>query len=256
MFLKQIKYLLAVSLVLLIVFGWQYQIAFEKEKSKQLEKQFNDLNQIYTDTVNDLDEVRDENETLFLQLHDALIKIDDVEKRNAELELILFNQRQTYRHAVAMQGSIMPVLTQSSFTAQMYERAWVRLGAHGLKGIGDALVEAEERYGVNSLVLASIAYLESAGGMSKIARNKNNLFGLGAGDIDPYGHAMSFSYKDDSIYYVANLFRTNYLSRGGRFYRGENLEAIGIRYASDPLWAYKVGRAMSIIARSAIPEGR
>ena len=256
MLTKRLIYLAAVSAVMLIVLGWQYQIAVEKDKNVLLRQEISVLNEAYTDTVEDLNEVKEQNETLFLQLHDALIKIEDVESRNEVLEQILFNQTQTYRAAIAMQGSVMTVMTCSGFTAKMYERAWAGLRAHGLVGTGEALVTAEERYGVNSLVLASIAYLESGGGMSKLAREKNNLFGLGAGDIDPFNRGMAFSSRDECIYYAAGLLTNSYLSRSGRNYMGDNLEAIGIRYAADPMWAHKVGKTMAIIARYAIPEGR
>lgn len=254
--LSRIGFFVIGSVPLVLLLAWQNQITVKEEQHEHLQVQIEELSETYEETLLDLDEATDENENLFKQLHEALIKIDVVEQRNAELELILFNQRQTYRTAIAMQGSTMPALTLSSFTEKMYERAWIRLRAHGLKGTGAALASAEERYGVNSLVIAGIAYLESGGGMSKIARDKNNLFGLGAGDITPYASAFYFSCKDDSIYFVANLLRHSYLSRGGRYYRGDSLEAVNIRYAADPNWAEKVGRTMARIARAACPEGR
>lgn len=256
MLLKKLKFIGATSLVLLIFLGWQQQITLEREKNAHLQQQYTELNRSFAETQDDLHEAYKENETLFEQLHEALLKIVEVEERNEELEQILFNQTQTYRNAVTMKGSVMTVLTQSDFSANMYERAWTRLRAHGLSGTGEALVQAEDQYGINSLVLASIAYVESGGGMSKLAREKNNLFGLGAADYDPYNRAMSFSSKEECIYYAARLLSSSYLSRGGRFYRGDNLEAVNIRYASDPQWANKIGRTMSLIARAAIPGGR
>ncbi|HHX58998.1 MAG TPA: hypothetical protein GX706_04530 [Candidatus Moranbacteria bacterium] len=215
-----------------------------------------DLTRLYDDTARELSESTERNEELSRELQDILAEIEAIEARNRQLEQILFNQRETYRNAIALNGSTMKVLSTSNFTAVQYERAWTRLGAHGLKGTGAALVRAEEVYGVNSLVLASIAYHESAGGMSRIARDKNNLFGLGAYDHDPYRYAYTFNTKDECIYYAANILSSSYLSRWGRNYRGDNLRAIGIRYATDPYWAEKVSRNMSRVARAAIPEGR
>lgn len=252
----KLKFILVAGLVIVGITYLQNQATLQQEKYNRLQQQIDELTEIYNQTVQDLDEACEENRVLMQDLHEALVHIESVEKRNAELETILFNQRQTYRHAVALKGSTMPVLTPSSFTAKQYERAWIRLGAHGLRGTGEALAGAEARYGVNSLVLGAIAYVESAGGMSKIAREKNNLFGLGAFDYNPYYSAYYFSTKGESIYYAANLLRNSYLSRSSRNYRGDNLQAIGIRYASDPRWAEKVGRVMSRIARAAIPEGR
>ena len=47
---------------------------------------------------------------------------------------------------------------------------------HKLKGLGSAFLEAENRYNVNAIILASIACLESGYGTSKLAIEKNNLF--------------------------------------------------------------------------------
>lgn len=245
----------------------QYQAEKRQEKLDSLyleietltesyEKQIADLTRLYDDTAEELRETQQDKQLLHDELGEALQRIESVENRNRYLEKILFNQQQTYRNAVAMRGSTMRALSVSSFTAIQYERAWSRLGAHGLKGTGAALVRAEEVYGVNSLILAAMAYHESAGGMSQIARDKNNLFGLGAYDHDPYRYAFTFSTRQDSIYYAANLLRNSYLSGWGRNYRGDNLAAVGIRYATDPFWATKVGQRMSLIARAAIPEGR
>ncbi len=226
------------------------------ELTESYENQIENLQQLYEHTAGELKETQLENYDTHQELNKTLEQIEVIEKRNRQLEHILFNQQQTYRNAVALNGSTMNALSTSDFTARQYERAWSRLGAHGLLGTGPALLRAEETYGVNSLILAAIAYHESGGGMSKIAREKHNLFGLGAFDSSPYLSAISFPTKDDSIYFAARLLRNSYLSSWGRNYRGDNLAAIGVSYASDPLWAAKIGNCMSMIARAAIPEGR
>jgi len=234
---------------------FQQQSELQREKCERLTHRINDLQEAYENTARELTDVHDENRKLSQELDEALGKIETMEQRKNKLESILFNQRQTYQNAVAMRGATMSVLTRSNFTAEQYERAWSKLGAHGLKGTGDALVQAEELYGVNSLVLSAIAYLESDGGKSKLAREKHNLFGLGAGGANPYQNALSFSTKNESIYYTAKMLRRRYLSRGSRACQGDNLTAIGPNYAADPQWAKKVSRSMSSIARTAIPGG-
>ncbi len=251
--LRWFLFLAASTLIMLGLVYAQHYLDIQQEKFDLLNQRIASLEEIYENTSQDLTEANKKNSELIQDLHEAIILIESVEQRNSELETILFNQRETYRNAVAMQGSVMSVLSPSNFTAKQYERAWNRLGAHGLKGTGDSLVQAEELYSVNSLVLSAIAYLESAGGMSRLAREKNNLFGLGAGGSNPYSSALCFSSKSECIHYTARLLRNRYLSRGSR---GDNLVAIGPRYAADPLWAEKVGTTMSKIARSAIPGGR
>jgi beta-N-acetylglucosaminidase len=265
--LKTLIFLAGAALIVCGVHFLQYQAQLRQDRLDRLhlhiedltesyETQISELNQLYNETTRELLRTQDANQELNLELDEALQRIDSVEKRNRYLEQLLFNQQQTYRTAVAMNGSTMRVWSISSFNEKQYERAWIRLGAHGLRGIGPALVRAEEIYGVNSLVLAAIAYHESGAGTSRIARDKNNLFGLGAYDHNPYLYAFTFPTKNDSVYYAANLLSASYLSRWGRNYRGDNLVAVGQRYATDPFWAVKVGRCMALIARAAMPEGR
>lgn len=226
------------------------------EKIDRLQEMIDNQEETHRSTLEELTEAYDENDKLVQKLDKAQKNIDGLKQRNAELESILFNQRETYRQAVAMRGAGMSVLTHSDFTARQYERAWSCLGAGGLKGTGEALVRAEENHGVNSLVLSAIAFLESGGGNSRLAREKNNLFGLGAGGSDPYSNALHFSSRGECIDYTARIIRYRYLSRGAQLHRGDNLVAIGPNYAADPLWADKVSRHMSLIARAAIPGGR
>lgn len=227
----------------------------KQERYERLIRQIDDLQAVYEDTVQELTEVNDENRELLQELNDAVCQIETVEKRNTQLESILLNQRQTYQNAVNLRGATMSVLTRSHFTAKQYERAWSKLGAGGLKGTGEALVRAEETYGINSLILSAIAFLESGGGKSRLAREKNNLFGLGASGTDPYSNALSFSSREQCINYAARLLNNRYLNRGSRLYRGEDLSAVGPNYAADPQWAEKVSQQMSLIARAAIPGG-
>lgn len=264
--MKHFRWVLFLTLAILAVSAPLY-LHEQKEREKQryeqqLEKnalllqQIDSMEEIYEERVQELTEAQDENRKVLKRLNKAQKEVEDVKHRNTELESILFNQRETYQNAVAMRGAGMPVMTRSNFTARQYERAWRNLGACGLKGTGEALVQAEESHGVNSLVLSGIAFLESNGGKSRLAREKNNLFGLGAGGPDPYGSALCFSSKNECIRYTAGILRHRYLSRGALLYRGNNLTAIGPNYATDPLWAEKVSQHMSLIARAAIPGGR
>ncbi len=51
----------------------------------------------------------------------------------------------------------------------------------------------EKQYKINGVFVAAMAIHESAWGTSKIARDKNNLFGYGAYDSNPYNGAYQFS---------------------------------------------------------------
>ena len=63
----------------------------------------------------------------------------------------------------------------------------------------------EQKYDINGIFLAAIAIHESGWGTSTIAKNKNNLFGYGAVDSNPYGGAYSFSSYNEGI----DFFRKN-----------------------------------------------
>lgn len=254
--LNKQKFIVGTSLVILLASAVNYQLTSQQQMYEQLAEDLKKLDQAYNRTIAELQQVHQENQVLKTQLKEQLAIIEIMETDKQKLEQILLNQTQTYRNAVEMKGSVMPVKSISSFSAKMYEQAWKKLNAYDLQGTGEAFARAEEQYGINSLVLAAIAYLESGGGTSRIAREKNNLFGLGAGSPNPYANARSFASKEESIYFTASLLRNSYLSRDGRFYCGDSLQHIGVYYAADPQWAAKVAGAMSRIARAAIPEGR
>jgi len=91
-------------------------------------------------------------------------------------------------------------------------------------------LEAERLYGIDASLLAAIAALESAWGTSKLAREKNNLFGYCAYDDDP-NKATKFESKRESILAAAKTIKEY-------FDGGYNLDTIP--WASDPDWAKKV----------------
>lgn len=132
----------------------------------------------------------------------------------------------------------MPVLSESGFTAADFERSF---SGTGLDGIGAALVQAEDEHGINALVLAGIIALESGWGRSRLAREKNNLAGLGAYDDCP-GSALRFDSRAECIIVLAELLRD----------RPGSLAEVGMWYASDPRWAEKVAGIMRAIAETAI----
>lgn len=175
-----------------------------------------------------------------------------LEQQLKTTEEMAMQRQQTLIYLLNNRGADMPVLRPSGFTAEMYEQAWSKLGADGLKGTGKAIAAAEGETGVNGLILAAMAYLESAGGSSLIAVEKNNLFGLGASDVDPYHRAFEFDHKSESVHYTAELLSRSYLSREGRYYQGDSLRAVGRFYATDPRWADKVAAAMALIAGSLV----
>ena len=101
----------------------------------------------------------------------------------------------------------------------------------GLEGLGRFYLEAERREGVNALFLVCLSVEESGWGNSKIAQDKNNLFGHGAYNDSPYDSAFSFGSKKESIDSIAKTLKASYLTEGGSFFNGYTLRDVNVRYA-------------------------
>ena len=114
------------------------------------------------------------------------------------------------------------------------------LAGTALHGLGVDFIGAEEKWGVNAYALMSLAALESNWGKSRLAQNKNNLFGYMAYDRDPYNSAKHFATKGDAIMTVAESLATNYLSADGKYNNGYTFKGVNVRYASDPNWHIKI----------------
>ncbi len=115
-----------------------------------------------------------------------------------------------------------------------------KLKGTALEGMGDDFVNAERKYGVNAWFLTGLAIHESGYGTSRIAQDKNNLFGFKAYDSNPYASATQFNTMGDSVDKVAQYLSENYTNPSGKYYNGESVDAIGKRYATDPNWANAV----------------
>ena len=109
----------------------------------------------------------------------------------------------------------------------------------------------EKQYNINGIFVAAVGIHESGWGTSKIAIQKNNLFGYGAYDSNPYNGAYEFTNYSESIDLIARVFVKYYLNpngtsiyggekAAGTYYNGPTLSGINIKYASDKNWANAV----------------
>lgn len=116
----------------------------------------------------------------------------------------------------------------------------------------------EKQYNINGIFVASIGIHESAWGTSKIAKDKNNLFGYGAYDSNPYNGAYSFSDYSESIDLIARVLVKYYLNpkgtsiyggelAAGTYYNGATLTGVNKRYATDKNWANGVYKHMKYL---------
>lgn len=109
----------------------------------------------------------------------------------------------------------------------------------------------EKQYNINGLFVAAVAIHESDWGTSKIAIEKNNLFGYGASDSNPFNNAYVFSNYSESIDLIARVFVKYYLNPSGTtifggevavgtYYNGTTLSGVNTKYATDKNWASAV----------------
>lgn len=180
---------------------------------------------------------------------DLLLQVEEenrrIKKENDALVELLFNQAKMCEWANKAVEN-MDITLPSGFSEANLGQAFSRI-APGLVGMEATFILVEKEYGINCLIPAAIAILESGGGISAIANNKNNLCGLGAHDNAPERSAMRFNTCDDSILYLGEILATHY-APGGKYYGGKHtLKAINKKYAKDKEWAQKVARIVSVL---------
>lgn len=113
-----------------------------------------------------------------------------------------------------------------------------------LYNTGAAFINAQNKYGANAILMLGIGINESGWGNSTIAQDKNNIFGLGAVDNNPYLQSGSFNTPADCIdAFAYSWLSYGFLQPGDWRFRGANLgnkaEGLNLKYASDPFWAEK-----------------
>lgn len=122
----------------------------------------------------------------------------------------------------------------------------------------EAFYNAEQKYKVNGIFLASIAIHESAWGTSYIAKDKHNLFGFGAYDSSPYESANTFEEYSNGIDTVAKYLAVNYLNKAGAeiteelkatgtYYNEPTIAGVNTRYCTDKEWCTKIFKYMEYL---------
>ncbi len=112
-----------------------------------------------------------------------------------------------------------------------------------LKDQGNAFIEAQEKYGVNALLLYAMACHESSWGTSGYAINRNNLFGWSAFDADP-DQASYFDSVYQCVTEMAGVNLRGYLDITDWRYFSSSLgnkgSGFNVKYASDPYWGMSI----------------
>ncbi len=131
--------------------------------------------------------------------------------------------------------STFDLRTKSGYTSNELNDAL----KHNLKGLGEAFIEAEEKYSVNAVFLASVAALES--GWGRYCFRENNMFGYSG---------MSFSSKTECIDFVARKISENYLSEDGKYHSGYTVKAVNRYYNGREVWEKTIISIMSSLIRN------
>ena len=108
------------------------------------------------------------------------------------------------------------------------------------KDLEKAILDIEQEYGINAYFTIAVMKLESGHGKSKIAKDKNNLFGLNAIDGDAYNKAYSFKTKGDSVRKFGQIISENYVDKGYT-----SIKEVGGKYCkANPKWPSLVMKIM------------
>ncbi|WP_181346840.1 S-layer homology domain-containing protein [Thalassobacillus sp. CUG 92003] len=143
----------------------------------------------------------------------------------------------------------MPLYTETSYTGdQLDEFIQSEQPNSPLVGTGDDFKKAEQQHGTNALYLLAHAIHESNWGKSKIAQDKNNLFGIGANDGNPYEDAWEYESFEEGIlaaaeqFIVPGYFENTWKSYGAHL--GNKSTGMNVKYASDVYWGQKIAGHM------------
>ncbi len=140
----------------------------------------------------------------------------------------------------------MPLRQKSDISASSYN-SFLQANGIGseskLWNQGQTFVDAQNKYGVNALLLFAEAVNESGWGKSTYALDRNNLFGVSAYDDDP-NQARYFNSVEEAIYYQASVLLREYCdTEDYRFFGshfGNKGSGISVKYASDPYYGYVI----------------
>lgn len=111
-----------------------------------------------------------------------------------------------------------------------------------LVGLGATFKAMEAQYGINAMMILSLALHESDFGMSTHAQTYNNLFGLYVYDTNPLNKEFE-SIEANILEYVEAFLWAKYIPQSAPFANGAvfGTKRLGmnVKYASDPHWGAK-----------------
>ena len=111
-----------------------------------------------------------------------------------------------------------------------------------LVGLGTIAKNMEAKYGVNALMIISLAINESGNGLSAKALEYNNLFGLYVRDTGDQKEEFK-TVEENVMVLLTKFWIPNYIDPNGPFANGavfgSKYVGFNMKYASDPYWGAK-----------------
>lgn len=118
---------------------------------------------------------------------------------------------------------------------EMYEL----LKHRGVRDVAHAIVEAEQTYGVNAILLAGLVCLESGWGESARSTGwTNNMTGMGVPTDSSVGTV--YESRQACVLDTARQLKKFYLTEGGNNYNGTSIWNVNTKYSASKTWAEKI----------------
>lgn len=137
----------------------------------------------------------------------------------------------------------LPLRSKTNISADIFNSYISKYDNSVMRGIGQTFIDAQNKYGINALLLFAMAAHESANGTSGYATKRNNLFGWNAVDADP-NQATSFSSVAVCVNEQAGVNLRGFVDvTDGRFFSsslGNKGSGLNVKYASDPYWGMEI----------------
>ena len=149
--------------------------------------------------------------------------------------------KETINNSLINNGITSPLTHEVSYYYNSDGSTNHQLGVESiLYNTGELFVNAANTYGISPITIYTAAMRESGYGRSAIALLKNNLFGMGAADDDPFNKAFTYSSIEESINDYANTIggQSSYTNINHTHYHGTHKGNKGsgtvVYYMSDP----------------------
>lgn len=137
----------------------------------------------------------------------------------------------------------LPLRSKTNISAGIFNSYISKYDNSVMRGTGQTFIDAQNKYGINALLLFAMAAHESANGTSGYATKRNNLFGWNAVDADP-NQATSFSSVAVCVNQQAGVNLRGFVDvTDGRFFSsslGNKGSGLNVKYASDPYWGMEI----------------